>query len=168
VNRQASRAGRDDVHGAACHEGAGKRERGQPEGLEQSRAKPEDLCQHHAERGAARHAEDGGLGERVAGQALKADARNGEGAAGEERRGDARQAQAQHHDLVHGRRRPLPREHGHHGASRHGRAPHEEGCHGERRRRESERRERGGQADHGRSGWMRRASCSRPSTTRGP
>ena len=126
VDRQTSRAGRDDVHRAAGHEGAGEREDGQPEGFEQPRSKPEDLGQHDAERGPARHAEDGGLGERVARQALKADAGDGEGAAGEERRGDARQAQAQHHDLVDGRRHPVPCEHGHHGASGHRRAAHEE------------------------------------------
>ena len=54
------------------------------ERLEQPRSKPEHLGQHHPERGAARHAEHGGLGERVARQGLEADARDGEGAAGED------------------------------------------------------------------------------------
>ena len=134
---------------------------------------PEDLGQHHAEGRAARHAEHRGLGQRIAREALEGDAGHGQRAAGQHRRHHARQAQLQRHDRLDRLGAGPPGQRARHRARREpARCPRT----ARPRRptsstaasmpRASVRRRAG--AHRNASGWMKRASVSMPSGTRGP
>ena len=100
VHRQPARRGRDQVHGHARDESAREAEGGQPQRLHDPLAEPGHLAQHHAERGAARDAQDRGLGQRVAREGLEARAGDGQRGAGEHRGGDARKPDREDHGAL--------------------------------------------------------------------
>jgi len=143
-------------------------------------ADPECLRDDHPERGPARDPEDRGLGQWVAGEGLKPRTRHRERAAREQSGQDARQPQAQHHHLVH--TLDAAGEHRQHLAGRYPRAaeekrPERDQCHHETQPGQQHREPsagRGGRPHHRTpafskaSGWINRASTSRPSTMRGP
>ena len=138
MNRQAARSGRDCEHRGARHQRAAEREEGQPERLQDARAKPKDLRHDDAERRAVRYAEHGRLGERVPSQGLEADACHRQRASGQQRGEDPGQAQAQDDDVGKARPGVTPGQDRDHSARRDGSAAHEE-C-GERQRQRDERK----------------------------
>ncbi len=80
----------DQVDRPARHQGPRERAGGQTHRLDEAAAEPEHLGHDDAERGAARDAEDRGLGERVAGQGLEAGPRHRQRATRQQGGEDAR------------------------------------------------------------------------------
>src|SRR5437867_109740 len=153
-------------------ERAGEGEAGQPHRLDHREPEPEALTDDDAERGATRDAEHRGLGERVTRERLERDTGDGERASRQRRHGDPGQADREGHDALdrpgrrapgHGADHPTGRERGTPATERRGGAGDEE--RGESPHHEGEPSLR---AHSNASGWIARASSSRPSTTRGP
>ena len=171
LHRQAPGAG-DQVDGRGRDDGPREGERRQPRRAEEPETEPQALADHHPEGGAAGDAEHRRLRERVAGERLEGHAGHGQRAAGERGGGDPRQPDRERHDALDRLRPGAPRERGEDGAGRDRGAAEEERERGGRQQHERQGAEDRGEVPAGAqgkaSGWIARASASRPSTTRGP
>jgi len=172
LNRQTATDRRDEVYGARGDERSGEREGGEAHGLPKRQAEPEALPDHDPERGTGRDPEHGGLGERVSRERLERDAGDRERAAGEHSGGDPRQANRQGHDPLDRLGRGSSGHRRDDGAGRELRAAEKEragrGEDEHARQRAQHQNQAPGRAHRNASGWIARASCSRPSTKRGP